>query len=142
MDPTSIAAFGLAAVTLWMKGMIVSWAQVAFRVRSRSLVRPEDARLLKVAPASHEDPRVRRLEDVWRNELEASPATMALSAAYVVSGGAAAGFAWALAAFVVARLAQGISQNGRLQPARTIAWLAGVAASGAIAAMLLWELLG
>ena len=138
MDPdlNTAIAFACAVLALWMKGMITAWAQVAIRIRTRSLVRPEDARLLNVAPARAEDPRVTRLEAVWRNELESSPATLALGAAYVLVGGDAVAFSWALAAFVAARFLQRAAQYGRLQPARTLAWLLGVASAGFIALLL------
>lgn len=136
MDPTCTAAFAAATLALWAKGMIVSWAQVAFRLRGRTMVRAEDARLLKVAPAAAEDPRVQRLDAVWRNELEASPATVAIAAAYVLAGGDHAAFPWALAFYVAARFAQGASQYGQLQPARTLTWLAGVGSGMLIASLL------
>lgn len=138
MDPdiNAAIAFACATLALWMKGMIIAWAQVAIRIRTRSLVRPEDARLLNVAPARFEDPRVARLGEVWRNELEASPATLALAAGYVLLGGDALVFSWALAAFVAARFVQGATQYGQAQPARTLAWLLGVASAAIIALLL------
>jgi uncharacterized MAPEG superfamily protein len=136
MNSTSIAALAAAALALWIKGMITSWAQVTIRVRGRALVRPEDARLLKVAPVDAEDPRVLRLAEVWRNELETSPAIMAMAAAYVLAGGGAAAFPWVLAAYVASRFGQGWSQYRQLQPARTLAWLASVASAAFVAILL------
>lgn len=141
IDASNAAALGGAAIALWLKGMAMSLTQAGIRIRTRTMTRPEDARLLRTPQAAHDDRRVQVLAQAWRNELESSPALMALATPYVVLGGASPAFGWALGVYVVARFAQSFAQATARQPSRTLAWLAGVAAAGWIAILLLQHVL-
>ena len=66
IDPNAARVLALAALALWGKGMALSAAQVIVRVRSRAVTRPEDARLMRVAPATAEHPLVDTLGAAWR----------------------------------------------------------------------------
>lgn len=140
IDPAAARALALAALGLWGKGMALSAAQVIVRVRSRAVTRPEDARLMRVAPAVAEHPMVDTLGAAWRNEAEATPALLALAGAYVILGGAHPAFQGALLVYVVARWIHGLVQALGRQPDRTLAWLAGVVATATVAALLLGQI--
>ena len=142
IDPVNAVALGGAAIALWIKGMAFSLTQARIRIRSRTFTRPEDAGLLRVPPVPEDHPRVEILAQAWRNELEATPALMALASSYVLLGGSNPAFSWALGAYVIARFVQGFAQATARQPSRTIAWMGGVAATGWVVVLLLQQLLG
>jgi uncharacterized MAPEG superfamily protein len=142
IDPGNVMALGGAAIALWLKGIALSLTQAWIRVRNRTMTLPEDARMLRVPQASEDHPRVRVLAQAWRNELEASPALMALAVSYVLLGGADPAFRWALGVYVIARCVQGFAQATARQPSRTLAWLVGVVAASCVAVLLLHQLLG
>jgi uncharacterized MAPEG superfamily protein len=137
---SSLTVLALTVIALWLKGVAISLSQVVIRVRSRRYTRPEDARMMGVAPSS-QDERVERLSSAWRNEHETAPAFVALSIAYVMSGGVANPFWLICASFVACRYAQGWAQFTLLQPHRTIAFLGGLAATTTLAVLLLTRIL-
>jgi uncharacterized MAPEG superfamily protein len=138
---SSQAILALTVVALWLKGVGISLAQVVIRVRSRRYARPEDAQMMGYAPVD-EDERVERLSRAWRNELETTPAFLALSFAFVLTGGPGSPF-WAIClCFVLCRYAQGWAQFRLRQPHRTIAFLGGLAATAALALLLLARAVG
>lgn len=131
-DPHAIPVLVALVVALWLKGLAVSYVQVRARVRERAFERPEDAAMMRRAPAPEPELAI-RAADAWRNETENGPIFVALATAAVLAGTPF----WQLAAvsgvFVAARAIHAWAQIQALQPLRTIAWLTGVAATLALA---------
>jgi uncharacterized MAPEG superfamily protein len=138
---TSHGILALTVVALWAKGIVMSLCQVVIRVRSKRYGRPEDAQMMGYAPEA-EDERIKRLSSAWRNEFEATPAFLALAFVHVLSGGTAHPFWLVCLCFVAGRFAQGWAQFTLRQPQRTIAFLFGMAASIAMAVLVLMDTLG
>jgi uncharacterized MAPEG superfamily protein len=132
IDPAAAAWFGATCLGLWLKGTLLSGLQVGARIRARAFARAEDARFVGLAPAT-EPAIVERIAGAWKNEHENGPAFLSLSAAYVLLGGAAAGYRYAAIVFVAARAAHAVAQAGRRQPLRTLAFLVGVLATAWVA---------
>lgn len=139
LESQSILA--LTVVALWMKGAMLSLTQVAIRVRTRRYARPEDARMMG-HPAQPEDERIERLSRAWRNDLEATPAFLALAFVHVLTGGLPMPFAIICLVFVVGRYGQGWAQFSLAQPHRTIAFLIGFSASLAMLVLVLARIWG
>lgn len=140
-EPAAAAVFAAFAAALWLKGAALSAAQVQARVRARAFARPEDTAMLRLVPAP-EPTAAARAGDAWRNETENGPFALGLAAAAVLVGVPWPPLAIACGAFVLARLAHAMAALGTLQPLRTIAWLAGQAATLALAilcALSLWS---
>jgi len=138
-DPAAAATFAAFAAALWLKGLALSVVQA--RVRARAFARSEDAAMLGLAPAP-EPVAAARAGDAWRNETENGPFALGLAAAAVLVGVPWLPLAVACALFILARLAHARAALAALQPLRTIAWLAGQAATLALAglcALTLWS---
>lgn len=131
----------LTAIALWTKGVVLSLAQVAIRVRTRRYARAEDARMMRQS-VQPEDPRIERLSRAWRNELEATPAFLSLAVVHVLTGGSAMPFAAICLIFVAGRYVQGFAQYRLAQPQRTIGFLLGLGASFAMVPLVLWRICG
>jgi uncharacterized MAPEG superfamily protein len=126
MQSASIVAASTA--TLFLKGLVLSYVQVAARYRARSFSRPEDAKLLGLAPQSEPDLAV-RAAGALRNEAENTPFFLTLAIAYVLLGGPPSQLFAVASLYVSARLYQGYAQIRALQPQRMIGFLAGVVAT-------------
>jgi uncharacterized MAPEG superfamily protein len=125
-----------SAATLFVKGMVLSYIQVAARYRTRSFSRPEDAKLLGLAPQSEPDLAV-RAAGALRNEAENTPFFLILAVTYVLLGGPPSPLFAVASLYVTARLYQGYAQIRALQPQRMIGFLAGVLATLCLAALTL-----
>jgi len=128
----SAAVLAGAAAILFLKGLVLSYVQVAARYRARSFNRPEDARLLGLSPGQEPDVAA-RAAGALRNEAENAPFFLALAAAYVLIGGAPLPLIIVSSLYVVARLVQAYAQVQALQPQRMIAYIVSVAAILALA---------
>lgn len=135
ISPHSAAVLAAAAAALFLKGLVLSYIQVAARYRARSFSRPEDARLLGLAPGDEPDTAA-RAAGALRNEAENTPFFLALAAVYVLLGGAPLPLAIVSSLYVTARLLQGYAQVRALQPQRMIFYLAGVAATCALVVLI------
>lgn len=71
------AIYALTCIALWLRGLALAFLQVRIRFRRRAFERPEDARMLGVPPA-RTAPLVGLIGDTWRNELENTPAFLAV----------------------------------------------------------------
>jgi uncharacterized MAPEG superfamily protein len=132
MQSASIVAG--SAATLFVKGVVLSYVQVAARYRARSFSRPEDARLMGLAPQSEPDLAV-RAAGALRNEAENTPFFLTLGTAYVLLGGPPAPLLAVSCLYVAARLYQGYAQIRALQPQRMIGFLAGAVATLCLAVL-------
>lgn len=128
IQPESAAVFAVASIALFLKGLVLSYLQVRWRVRGRAFERPEDARLMGLLPREEPDV-VHRVSGAWRNELENTPAFLSLAAAHVLLGGDARPLLWGSVVYVLSRSFQGYAHIRALQPHRTIGFLGGVLAS-------------
>jgi microsomal prostaglandin-E synthase 1 len=136
IEPRSAAVFAGLAVALWLKGLIVSYVQVRARVRHRAFARAEDAAMMRRAPQP--EPAVaQRAGDAWRNEIENGPFFLGIASAAVLVGASYTTLAAIGALFVLARSVHAWAQIAALQPLRTIAWLAGVFTTLALAGVTL-----
>lgn len=134
IQPETATIFAAASITLFMKGLVLSYLQVRWRVRGRAFERPEDARLLGLPPRPEPDV-IQRVAGAWRNELENTPAFMSLAAGFVLLGGAPSPLLLAAGVYVGSRSFQAFAQIKALQPHRTIGFLGGVLASAYLAVM-------
>lgn len=132
--PESAGIVAAVAAALFVKSLALSYVQVAARYRSRSFSRPEDARLLGLAPQSEPDLAV-RAAGALRNEAENTPFFLALATADVLLGGPPLPLLVISCLYVAARLFQGYAQVKALQPQRMIAYLIGVLATLCLAAL-------
>lgn len=135
IQPESAAIFAATSIALFLKGLALSYVQVRYRVRGKAFERPEDARLMGVAPRQEPDV-VHRAAGAWRNELESTPAFLSLAAGYVLLGGTAPSLLVVSAAYVGFRMFQAFAQVRALQPHRTIGFLGGVLASLSLAILV------
>jgi uncharacterized MAPEG superfamily protein len=132
MQSVSIVAASTAA--LFVKGLVLSYIQMAARYRARSFSRPEDAKLLGLAPQSEPDQAV-RAAGALRNETENTPLFLTLAITYVLLGGGPSPLFAVSCLYVAARLYQGYAQVRALQPHRMIGFLAGVLATLCLATL-------
>ncbi|MBU3969648.1 MAG: MAPEG family protein [Alphaproteobacteria bacterium] len=122
----ALSTFVLALAALLLKATLLSAVQVVARLRARTFLIPEDARLMRVAVVEREAPFVARCAAVWRNDLENIPFFLAAALAFTLSGGAANTAAWLFGAYVAVRIMHtGIYLRG-LQPWRALAFLTGL----------------
>lgn len=135
ISPYSAAVLAAAAAALFLKGLVLSYVQVAARYRARSFSRPEDARLLGFAPGNEPDIAA-RAAGALRNEAENTPFFLALAAAHVLLGGTPLPLAIVSSFYVMARLLQGYAQVRALQPQRMMFYLAGVGATLALVVLI------
>ena len=126
----------MTVFALWGKAAALSFLQVAIRVRTGRYARPENARMMGHEP-EREDERIARLGLAWRNEAEATPIFIALAFAYLICGGPAGPMTILCVVFVAGRYGHGWAEFRLLQPHRTIAFLAGFAASATMAVLVL-----
>ena len=143
VQPDATLVLTGTAITLFLKGIVLSYLQVRIRVRGRTFERAEDARLMGLPPRS-EPELVGRVAAAWRNELESTPAFLALATGYVLIGASGWPLLLSAAAYVTGRLLQAYSQIRGLQPHRTIGYLVGLVASAGLATMLgaqMWSVL-
>ena len=85
IDASSASIIAATAAALFLKGLVLSYVQVAARYRARSFSRPEDARLLGLAPKSEPDLAV-RAAGALRNEGENAPYFLTLAVIYALIG--------------------------------------------------------
>jgi microsomal prostaglandin-E synthase 1 len=141
IQPNSAAVLATTTVVLFLKGVALSYLQVRMRVLNRSFERPEDARLMGVAPQP-EPEGVNRIGDAWRNEHENTPPFLAMACGYVQLGGASAPLCWVCGVYCVMRLAHAYAQIATLQPHRTVSFISGLAAATVLAGLTLVLVLG
>lgn len=134
-QPEAAAVFALTSIALFLKGLVLSYLQVRWRVRGRAFERPEDAQLMGLSP--REEPEaVKLVAAAWRNELENTPAFLSLAAAYVLLGGTAWSLLTVSVAYVGFRCFQAFAQVKTLQPHRTVGFLGGLLACLSLAALV------
>src|SRR5512132_3610984 len=109
IEPSSASIVAATAAALFLKGLVRSYVQVAARYRARSFSRPEDARLLGLAPQSEPDLAV-RAAGALRNEAENTPFFLTLAITYVLLGGPPSPLFVVACLYVTARLYQGYAQ--------------------------------
>ena len=131
IEGRAAAVLAALVVALWVKGLIVSGVQVGARVRGRAFARTEDAAMMGRTPQA-EPALAARAADAWRNETENGPVFLAIAAVAVLTGVSWSPLALAGMAFLLARFVHAWAQFAALQPLRTIAWLAGLAATTAL----------
>ena len=129
----ALPAFILALTALLLKATLLSAIQVVMRLRAKTFLIQEDARLLGVAVASHEHPFVMRCGNVWRNDTENIPVFLATSLGYTLLGGDAATATWLFGAYAVLRYLHTAIYLRGLQPWRAVVFLLGLAICWAIA---------
>lgn len=134
IDARSATIIAAVAAALFLKGLVLSYIQVAARYRTRSFSRPEDAELLGLEPQSEPDLAV-RAAGALRNEAENAPYFLALAAAYVLIGGPPLPLLGVSSLYVMARLFQGYAQVRALQPQRMIGYLTGTLATLGLAVL-------
>jgi uncharacterized MAPEG superfamily protein len=130
--PDTASVFAGTTIALLLKGIVLSYLQVRSRFRTRRYTRPEDARMMAVAPTT-EPEIVGRIGEAWRNEVENGPIFLGLAVGFVLLGGAASPLLAVSIIFVSARWFQAYAQVQALQPHRTFAYLSGLASSIALA---------
>ena len=135
IDARSAGIVAATAAALFLKGLVLSYIQVAARYRARSFSRPEDARLLGLAPQNEPDLAV-RAAGALRNEGENAPYFLALAVAYVLVGGRPFPLLGLSILYVTARLFQGYAQVTARQPHRMIGYLMGGLATLCLAATI------
>jgi len=138
-DARSASIVAAAAAILFLKGLVLSYVQVAARYRAGRFSRPEDARLLGLAPQSEPDLAV-RAAGALRNEGENAPYFLALAVAYVLVGGPPLPLLGVSSLYVTARLFQGYTQVRALQPQRMICYLTGALATLCLAVLFLLQI--
>ena len=106
IDASSASIIAATAAALFLKGLVLSYVQVAARNRARSFSRPEDARLLGLAPKSEPDLAV-RAAGALRNEGEYAPYFLTLAVIYALIGGPPVPLLGISSLYVMARLFQG-----------------------------------
>ena len=124
IDARSASIVAATSAALFLKGLVLSYIQVAARYRARSFSRPEDARLLGLAPRNEPDLAV-RAAGALRNEGENAPYFLALAVAYVLVGGQPLPLLGLSTLYVTAR-----------QPHRMIGYLMGGLATLCLAATI------
>jgi glutathione S-transferase len=129
----ALPAFAMALAALFLKTTLVSLSQVAARIRSRTVLLPEDAAMFGLRPKNAEAPFVQRCVHVWRNDVENLPLFLALALAYVLFGAAPASAQWLFGAYVLLRYAHTAAYLRGLQPWRALLYLAGLAVCWVIA---------
>ena len=126
-------AFVAALIALFAKTSATSVLQVLSRLRARTFLLPEDARMLGVKPVSEEAEIVRRFAGVWRNDVENLPMFLALALTYVLAGAPAAGTSLLFGAYVVLRYLHTGAYLAGLQPGRALCYLGSLAVCWTIA---------
>ncbi|HEY5799522.1 MAG TPA: MAPEG family protein, partial [Burkholderiaceae bacterium] len=96
-------AFALALTALFTKTTLTSILQVVSRLRAKTFLLPEDARLMGVRPVASEAQLVQRCAGVWRNDTENLPLFLALALAYVLGGASLGSAALLFGLYVAAR---------------------------------------
>jgi uncharacterized MAPEG superfamily protein len=117
----------LAFAALLFKSTLLSAVQVVSRARARTFLVAEDARLMRTTVTDREAPFVVRCGNVWRNDLENIPFFLIAALTFALMGGTAEAAAWWFGGFVVVRYLHTAIYLRGLQPARTIAYLTGLA---------------
>jgi uncharacterized MAPEG superfamily protein len=117
----------LALTALLFKSTLLSAIQVVSRARARTFLVAEDARLMRTTVTDREAPFVVRCGNVWRNDLENIPFFLMAALTFALLGGAASAAAWWFGGFVAVRYLHTAIYLAGLQPARTIAYLTGLA---------------
>ncbi|HYE38375.1 MAG TPA: MAPEG family protein [Ramlibacter sp.] len=126
-------AFVAALLALFAKTSATSLLQVASRLRARTFLLPEDARMLGVNPVAEEADLVRRFAGVWRNDVENLPLFLALALTYVLAGAPLFGASVLFGAYVTLRYLHTGAYLAGLQPGRALCYLASLAVCWTIA---------
>lgn len=129
----ALPAFAATLLALFAKTSATSLLQVASRLRARTFLLPEDARMLGVEPVQEEAAIVRRFAGVWRNDVENLPLFLALALTYVLAGAPATGASVLFGAYVLLRYLHTGAYLGGLQPGRALCYLGSLAVCWAIA---------
>ena len=122
----ALPVFVLALTALFFKATVLSAVQVVSRLKARTFLLPEDARLMGLATTPQEHPFVVRCGNVWRNDLENIPFFLAAALAFTLLGGAASTATWIFSGFVVVRYLHTAIYLRGLQPWRAMAFLTGL----------------
>lgn len=133
----ALPAFAIALVALFLKTTLTSILQVTGRIRSRTVVLPEDAALFRIKPQAAESPFVQRCANVWRNDVENLPLFIALALSYVLLGAPPESAQALFAAYVALRYLHTMVYLCGLQPWRMLAYCAGLIVCWVIAARIL-----
>src|SRR5207237_1856977 len=123
------------AAALFLKGLVLSYVQVAPRYRARSFSRPEDARLLGLAPKSEPDLAV-RAAGALRNEGENAPYFLTLAVIYALIGGPPVPLLGISSLYVTARLFIDYAQVRPLHALRMIGYLTLAVASLSLSVLI------
>jgi glutathione S-transferase len=129
----ALPAFAMTLTALFLKTTLVSMSQIIGRIRSRTVLLPEDAALFGLRPKNAEAPFVQRCAHVWRNDVENLPLFIALALTYVLFGAAPESAQWLFGAYVLLRYAHTAAYLRGLQPWRALLYLAGLAVCWMIA---------
>lgn len=123
----ALPIFVLAFTALFFKATVLSAVQVVSRIKARTFLLPEDARLMGIATTTpQEHPFVVRCGNVWRNDLENIPFFLAAALAFTLLGGAASTATLIFGGFVVVRYLHTLIYLRGLQPWRAMAFLTGL----------------
>ncbi len=125
----------ISLVVLFFKMYSNSLLQGIFRFKSKTFVRPEDAKVFGggVAASTKDDPMADIASKCWRNDLENIPVYLFLSLTFVLIGGRADYALYYFSAFTLARIAHTIFYLKPMQPHRNIAYQVGTFVNVALA---------
>lgn len=133
----ALPAFAIALVALFLKTTLTSVLQVTGRVRTRTVLLPEDAAMFGLTAKTAESPFVQRCANVWRNDVENLPLFIALALTYVLLGASLESAQWLFGAYVLARYAHTVVYLRGLQPWRVLVYYAGLTVCWVIAFRIL-----
>lgn len=119
-----VLVFALCA--LFFKATLLSFVQVVARLKARTFLVPEDAKLMHVPVSDREHAFVVRCGNVWRNDLENIPYFLVAALTFTVLGGAASTAGWLFGGFVAMRYLHTAIYLRGLQPWRALAFLTGL----------------
>jgi len=124
--------YALTTIVLALKMIALSIAQGRARTAAKVFVIPEDAKLFGGTVATEDAPAVRRASKAWLNDLENIPIFLILALIYAIAGLSTTAFLFYCAVFTLARILHTIFYLRAAQPARTIVYAIGAAASLAL----------
>jgi uncharacterized MAPEG superfamily protein len=133
----ALPAFAFALVALFLKTTLTSVLQVTGRVRTRTVLLPEDAAMFGLRTKTAESPFVQRCTNVWRNDVENLPLFIALALTYVLLGASLESAQWLFGTYVLLRYAHTVVYLRGLQPWRVLVYYAGLTVCWVIAFRIL-----
>lgn len=122
----------LALAALLLKATLLSFVQVVARLKARTFLVPEDAKLMHVLVSDREHAFVVRCGNVWRNDLENIPYFLVAALTFAVLGGTASTAGWLFGGFVAVRYLHTAVYLRGLQPWRALAFLTGLTLTWAV----------